>query len=406
MNTSCKLAQNHQSKYWKNKPIVMFGDRPRNVFEQIKSDNEIKEKCKSFTTLPDGYTWGKIDVSDPELNKVCDFLNKHYCRGSESEYIVSYDQDRLRWELYNGYFLTVLNQTGDIIGTVGYSFKTVQLGDSKHTITEPMYLCCLKQYRGTGIAKVLIDEVIRQSASYGVTKGVFNTNRVVTKPMATIRQYSRPLNYKKLREHDFVEVHGVDDDMIHNKLKINLKPDKRYVVAEKTDENIDIVHKLYNEYMSTFTVHNVLSRDEIIHYFFDGRYVKTLLVTDQDKVVDFITYYFYDIVDTNKTESDNIIKASNILMYSSNSTRVDLLFINALKQISYDKIHIVYINDVMHNNDVILSNIKNADEDTDDEEEGASYDMNIVKTAKKTFLSAFNINIEPLKQNMVSWLIF
>ena len=62
--------------------------------------------------------------------------------------------------------------------------------------------------------------------------------------------------------------------------------------------------------------------------------------------------------------------------------------------------------DMMHSNTIILSNIKNADEDTDDEEENAIYDMNIVKTEKKIFMNLFNWRCEPFKQNMVSWLLF
>jgi len=93
-------------------------------------------------------------------------------------------------------------------------------------------------------------------------------------------------------------------------------------------------------------------------------------------------------------------------MYSANNVRSDLLFINILKQISYDKIHVIYINDMMHSNEAILSNVKNADEDTDDEEETAVFDMNIVKTSKKTFITLYNIECESLKQTMVSWLIF
>ena len=93
-------------------------------------------------------------------------------------------------------------------------------------------------------------------------------------------------------------------------------------------------------------------------------------------------------------------------MYSSNNVRVDILFINILKHLSYEKNHIVYIPDMMHSNDAILSKIKNVDEDTDDEEEHANYDLSIVKTAKKTFVNLFNWKCEKLKQNMISWLLF
>ncbi|VBB17873.1 glycylpeptide N-tetradecanoyltransferase 1 [Yasminevirus sp. GU-2018] len=411
MSRSYIEAKTHQSKYWKGKPVMKLSDRATTVRE-IKKDTDMEKfKRPTETNLPTGYTWGVIDVCDSEkMQVVCDLLNQHYRRGSESEYIVKYDPDRISWEMcHKGYFLTVNDQSGNPVGVIGFTYRTLQLEEQRYSVVEPMYMCCEKKYRGTGIAKVLMDETVRRSTLTGINKGVFCTNVIVSKPIATIRQYSRPLNYKKLREHDFIDIAGVDDDDAHAKTKINLKPNKKYVVAKKTDENVNIVYDLYKKFMSTFNVSAVLTKIEVENYMFDEKYVKTLLVYDEegDKPVDFITYNFYDIIDTNKTAGeDNVIKVANILMYSSNCVRPDLLMINVLKQISYDKIHIVYLNDMMHSNEAILSNVKNGDEDTDDDERGAAYDMNLIRTRRKTFLNLFNIESGVYKQTMVSWLIF
>lgn len=420
MSTSYEDAKTRQSKYWKNRPVMKVNERIINV-KQIQNDSDMEKtyRCDNWTKLPYGYSWEKIDICDYEnMIKVCDFLSSHYRRGTDSDYIIKYDVDRINWEMcHKGYFLLVNNkrdEKNDIAGVIGFTYRTVQLMSNRYTVTEPMYMCCSKQYKGTGIPKVLMDEVVRQSMLFYINKGIFCNNRIVSRPVATIRQYSRPLNYKKLREHDFIEISGVDDDVVHQKTKINLKPNRRYVIAEKTEENIDIIYDMYNQYMLTFNLHMVLTKKEIENYMFDDKYVKTVFVMSEDtphRPIDFVTYNFYDIIDTTidsntETTKDNIIKAANILMYSSNNVRSDLLFINILKQISYDKIHIVYINDMMHSNEAILSNVKNADEDTDDEEETAAYDMNIVKTLKKTFITLYNIECESLKQTMVSWFLF
>lgn len=416
MSTSYSEAKTKSTKYWKTKPIMKITDRITAV-KQICSDSEIEKKYArdEWTKLPENYSWEKIDISDyPNMNKVCKFLSEHYQRGSESDYIIKYTIEQINWEMnHKGYFLIVNDNKNNIVGTIGFTNRTVQLMDNKYTCAEPIYMCCPKKYKGTGISKVLMDEISRQSILVGINKGIFCDNRIVTRPVATIRQYSRPLNYKKLREHDFIEISGVDDDIVHTKTKINIRPNRRYVVAEKTQENIDIVHSLYKQYMETFNLYMILSKTDIENYMFDNRYVKTIIVMSEEepsKPIDFISYNFYDIVnttiDTTKSDLDNIIKTANILMYSSNVVRTDILFINILKQISFDKIHVVYINDMMHSNEAILSNIKNADEDTEDEEENAAYDMNIIKTCKKTFISLYNLECESLKQTMVSWLLF
>jgi len=414
MSKSYAEVKDLKSKYWNNKPVMNL-DEKNYVSKQIDNNLDAYKK-NELTKLPVGYFWEKINLGDQEkMTNVVNFLTAHYDRGGlDPSYIIKYDPDRLRWEMNNvGYFLTVCKQNtvpkendSPIVGLVGFTFRTVQINSDRMTMTEPMYMCCSKLYRKKGLAKVLMDETIRQSSLLGLDKGIFCDNRIVPKPVATIRQYSRPLNYKKLRENDFIEICGVDDEVVHNRTRINLRPNPKYIVAVKNEKNIDTVYQLYNKFVKSFNLHMVLSKNEVENFFFNDKYVKTVIVNDENNLpVDFIAYSFYDIYNLGKTEN-NVVKASNILMYSSNETRADLLFINVLKQISADKIQIVYINDIMHNNEVILSKIKNADEDTDDEEENAVYDMGIVKIGKKTFINLFNWKCGTFRQDMVSWLIF
>jgi glycylpeptide N-tetradecanoyltransferase len=370
--------------------------------------SDTSNKPKLITELPNGYTWNKIDICDEKnMSFISSFLTKYYKRGSNSQYTVIYTNDLIRWQMCNtGYFMTVNDSNNIIVGLIGYTHRTMQLYSNRMTITEPLYMCCLPNYRNKGIARVLMDETIRQSAMLGIDKGLFCNNRIVPTPVATIRQYSRPLNYKKLREHGFIEINGVNDDLAHDRTRVKLRPTDRYIVAEKTEDNINIVYRLYNEYMNTFNLHIVMTKHELVNYLFNEKYVKTILVLDETKnVVDFISYNFYDIINPNK-ETDNEIRTANILMYSALETRIDVLFINVLKHINMDKIYLLYINDMMHTNNAILSNLKLSTDDTDDEEENATYDFNIVKTAKKTFINLYNWKCEKFKQNMVSWLIF
>lgn len=416
MSKNYAETKTSSTKYWKSKPVMRL-DEKIYTSEQIYTSDEIAKKYKKIepTKLPTGYQWKKIDIcDDSNMKDVSTFLSTHYRRGTESMYIVQYDPDRLRWEMnHAGYFLTVVDANNSIVGLIGFTYRTVQIFSDVNTMIEPMYMCCEKKYRKTGIAKVLMDETIRQSIINGIDKGVFCDNRIVPKPIATFRQYSRPINYKKLRENDFVEIGGVDDETVHNKTKINLKPNKRYVFAENNKENIDLVYDLYNRYMNSFSFHMILSKKDIENYLFNEKYAKTyIIMSDSEETseggrpIDFVTYNYYDIINTENKTSDNIIKAANVLMYSSNEARPDVIFINLLKQLSFDKIHIVYVMDMMHSNKIILSNVKNADEDTDDEEENAVYDMNMIKSNKKFFLNLFNWKCNTLTQNMASWLLF
>jgi hypothetical protein len=409
-------AKNKTFTYWKTKPVMTMTEKTYSSCQISSNFN----KNNKLTMLPIGYKWKTIDVcDDTQMKLVCDFLTENYKRGTESTYITEFNSDKLRWEMNNnGYFLCVISEKNntkkdndekdcdDIIGAIGFTYRTVQIYNNKITATEPIYMCCKKEYRHKGISKVLIDETVRQSNMHGINNGIFCTNKIVPKPVATIRQYSRPLNYKKLRENDFISIAGVDDDSVHNKTKIALRPNKKYTIAKNTPNNVNIAYELYKEYMKTFNLHMVMTPNDIENYFFNEKYARTLFILDdKDVPVDFVTYNFYDIVNTEKSEN-NVIKACNFLMYTSNKTRADLIFINTLKQMAEDKMHIVYINDMMHSNEIILSSLRDSCEDTDDEEADAVYDNNIVKTMKKTYINMYNWKCNSLKQNMVSWLLF
>jgi hypothetical protein len=444
MSRNFEDAKKHKSKYWKNKPVMKY-DEKIYISKQILNDQETEKfKLDNLTKLPDGYEWKTIDINNNDMMlQVSDFLTENFKRGTESTYILKYDPQRLQWEMNNkGYFNTITHEN-KIIALIGVTTRLVQIQSDTVEMVEPMYMCCEKKFREKGIAKVLMDETIRISALNNKKVGVFCDNRIVYKPVCTLRQYSRPINYKKLRENEFVEICGIDDEIVHSKTKINLKPNKYYVVAEKTDENIQIVYNLYKKYMEAFGLHMVLTKQDIEHYMFNDKYVKTMLIMRKNEKnpdvvnfdpIDFVTYNFYDLINTNKNiaepdtseakdleikdleikdldlkekpQTSNIVKVANLFMYSSNNVRTDLIFINLLKQVAYDKIHIIYIMDMMHNNETILSNVKEGDKDTDDEEQNATYDMNIVKTGKKLFINLFNWKCESFNQNMVSWLTF
>ncbi len=417
-------AKEKKYTYWKNKPVSKLGDKVHTsdvIDKQPESQFITKYKKDQYTELVSGYSWEKIELGDTErMNVVGTFLTKNYMNNMKSQFIITYDAEFLRWKLnQSGYFLAVLDQSKNMCGLIGYSFKNLQIADNQKLICEPVFMCVDPKYRTKGVSKVLMDETIRQSLMMGVNSGFFCTDRIVPSPIGTLRHYSRPLNYKLLLENKFMEIDNVNIDVAHERSKIKLAPNPNYRLAQKTPENIQLVHDFYTEQMKTYSLHMIMSLKDIENYFFDERYVRTYLVyeiaesshssknkgkkktvdtTVTTVPVDFVSYNFYDVL--NNT-NNNIIKASNILMYTSLKTRSDLIIINILKQISFDKCHVVYMSDMMQNSDVLLSNLKTSDQDTDDEEENAIYDLNFLKTGKKTFINLFNWKCAQLTQNMI-----
>jgi hypothetical protein len=408
MAVSFREAEKKEYTFWKSKPVQKIANK-HILSEQIKSGDHIREKYSKINKLPPDYEWHQVDISDDKISIVCDFLNDNYRSGCVSLINV----DKVRWEtMGKGFFVCVRQiDTQEIVGCIGITARFLQINSDSKLTAEPIYLCCSGDIRDAGMPQVMINELIRRaSPTYDV--GSFCTDRIIPTPVATIRYYSRPLNYKYLKANDFVSVGDVDDDVAHDQIKIKLKPAKSVYFAEKTDKNVMLVLKLYTEYMKSFNIHHILNLEEIENYFFDDRFVRTVFYENgSGEIVDFLCYRFYTIVNTDRivTEDDkygNRIEASNIFMYSSNYIRPDILIMNAFKICAREKRHLMYVPDMMGSNEIILSPVKKSDEDTLDEEDNALFDQHMVKSRKKQFINLFNWKAPQMTQEMVSYLIF
>lgn len=390
------------SQYWKSKPIM---NKNKNYHTtKLINDNFDKDVMQDETKLPQGFNWSKVDLNSSELQTISEFITNNYNDENDKFYRI-YTEDSIRYEMNNlGFFLNVTNKNNIIVGTIGITFRMCEIGGESKSIVQPLFMCVHKKCRNRGIAKVLMDEAIRQSKQYKYNKGVFLNTTKTLKTVARVRYYSRPLNYRYLKENNFVTISSTDEDQLHMKLKIKLKPNKQYVFAENNEETIDKIYELYNEYSRSFYLRQKLSKHDIKNYLLNSDFCRTLLVkNDKGEYVDFISYNTYDIVNR---ETNNTIRCANILTYSSNVTRADLLIINAMKQISFDKYHVLYVPDMMHTNDVLLTSTKYGDEDSDDEDAKASMDLNFIRSKKRYYLNLFNLECPQLKQNNFSYLSF
>lgn len=389
------------SQYWKSKPVM---NKDKNYYStKLINVNLDKDITHDETKLPQGFYWNKVNLNSQEFSLVSQFLTQHY--NDDEKFYRVYSEDLIRYEMNNtGFFLNVHNKKGIIVGTIGITFRMCEISGETKSIIQSMFLCVHKKCREKGIARVLMDEAIRQSKQYKYNKGVFLNTVNVIKPVARIRYYSRPLDYKHLKNNGFISMSSNDDDQIHMKLKIKLKPNKKYVIAENNEETIDKIYDMYEEYTKSFYLRQKLSKHDIKNYLLNSDFCQTLLVKNtEDEIIDFISYNTYDVINR---ENDDIVKCANVLTYSSNNVRPDLLIINLMKQVSYDKFHVLYLPDTMHTSDVLLTSARYGEEDSDEEDAKASMDLNFIRSKKRYYFNLYNLECQQIKQNNFSWLSF
>lgn len=399
---SYKHESGRRSVYWKNHPVMRFNERvnretlisPKETLLERYVDNKLAK-------LPDGFHWYETDTVDNRLTgPIIDFIQKN----DDSTFRQILDHHMILWKMgINGKFVSIVDDKQQICGTIGFNWGSIQLGEIDRLVCIPYYFVIDPSYRGSGMAKVLMDRVIANSFKFGIDAGCFATNRMVSAPIVQLRHYLRPLNYKYLVERKFIDIEDVDQEIAHNRTKIRLKPNPLYIRAESTEQNVRKVYELYERQRTNYYLSRKLSIDEIQNYFFDEKYCTTLLVHDDSNPtgdpIDFIAYHTYVVIGADQME----IRCADIIQYSTQKTREDILIINALKQISMDGIHIVNMTDQQNSDDVLLCTSHLANEDTDDEERTAVYDLNFIKSSKKTMINLFNLKGTLIRPNMVSW---
>jgi hypothetical protein len=427
MSRSYSEAKESVSTYWKKKPVLQMGCA-YTTNEVI--DNELSEKVsKKEIELPKGYQWKTIDVSDSEFIKLADFIKVNQKRTNDQHFLSDYTAESIVWQMGGrGKFIVIEYEGKDesnlqICSCIGYTSMNVQIYDETKLMTVPFFLTVGTKYRSRGMSKLLIDRLIIESARLGIMCGCFATNKIVPSPIVQLRHYSRPLNYEYLYENGFVDIDDVSVEVAHEKTRIRLRPPPNYLIAKRTPENIEEVHRIYCESMKSYSLHICLSLEDIEHYFFNDKFCKVILIYkfveetktksgtsipvkyETMKPVDFLAYNFFDIINT-KNVDHNRIKCANILMYSSLKTREDIVVINSIKHISLDGMDVVQMSDQMNSTEVLLTSSKYANEDTDEEDENSVYDLHFLKTEKKTMINLFNWKCNLMKPGMVSWLTF
>jgi len=403
ISRSYKFATERKSIYWKNKPVMRFNEKVFHESEIIPLNTMPKKYTDDkLTVLPDNFQWRETDQEDElTMKPIIDLINEN----DLNEFRQLVDHQAIEWKMGNGgKFISIVDDQQKICGTIGFNMATIGLGELEKLVCVPYYFVIDHQYRESGMAKVLMDRLINYSFKFGVDAGCFSTNRIISAPIVQLRHYFRPLNYKYLMERKFIDIEDVDQEVAHNRTKIRLKPNPLYVRAELNEKNLQTVYELYKKQRTTYYLSRKLNIDEIQNYFFNNKYCTTLLVYDEKnpngEAIDFVSYTTYSVVGKDLME----IRCADIIQYSTHKTREDVLIMNTLKQISMDGIHIVNMTDQQNSSEVLLSTSHYANEDTDDEERTAVYDLNFIKSSKKTMINLFNLKGTLIRPNMVSWL--
>lgn len=391
-------------QFWKNKPVSSFDEM--SLGSQKIEDDLSKRRVygeKTPIKLPDSMKWVTIDLEDSVMmDTVVSFLRMYYLIDVKKKFKLDYTADFIKWALGNdGIMIAIVTKDNNTIcGIIGTSFKTMTIFNKIEKFAVVDFLCSHPFYRKKKIAFTLIDEIVRRIVSNGVHQGCFTTERCVPSPTTVIRYYHRPINYIKLQKYGFTDVGGKPDKVQE---KFTIKGVLPSNCVPMTPDHIQHITKLHKKFMSRFNIYCNYSEDDMKHLLLNNNYVKSYVITENEQIVDFLSYYLLPYFMDNENDK---INAAYLFLYSCNNISNDTMIENILKICNNNGIDILNVTDTGTMSDALLTKDIGNDDDSDIESYEHVYEHKFLKGSGKLHFNFFNWKCPTVKPKQISWVTF
>ena len=394
-------GKKYSYNFWKNKPVQKF-DQMSVCSEQIEDDLQKRAVYGNNESikLPESMKWIEIDMNDNEsLQKVIDFLKLYYVK---NKFRSDYTSDFLRWVISSdGFMIAIVDKlSNSICGTIGASIKHITVFDKTEKFGNVNFLCAHPMYRKKKIAFTLIDEAVRRIVKRGVNRGCFTTERCVPTPITVMRYYHRPINYLKLQKYGFCDAGG-NPEIVHKKFEV--KNEFPLNCNKMNNTHIKECYKLYRLFISRFNVYCEYSEEEFENMLIDNKFVKSYVVVENDKVVDFMSYY---VLPYSIENVDEQINCAYLFLHSCNKITGGDMVEKMFQILKINEMDLLHVTDTMLMSDVLLTKeLKNA-QNSDADDYDNVFEHKFLKGNGKLHFNLFNWKCPEIKPRQISWFSF
>ena len=317
-----KCKKIYKSNFWiKQIDINEFKTKNSNLF------------TKNLIPIPEKYIVHNLNIFDNYEDKslVYYFIKNNYLKNQY--YTIDYLQWRFKYS--NKKFMIGLFKKNkknkknliknDLLGTIFACPITLCIGnDTNVNVLYISFLCVKKELRGTGIAPILISEMVRRWKS--AKQYLFSFFIIDDKPLPN-------MSIEKKILYNYLPITRLNSNNKHNKNTSKNIIFKR--INDSDDKNINIAHKLFLKLSKNeWAVFQNLNIDEFKHYLFNDK-------------LRIMTYFIL-----NKDDNSNIGLISTIHNYMNNKDRKKIYDKNGyiVKDIGVSFIQFILIDKNIHKN--------------------------------------------------------
>jgi len=335
--------------FWNNKPIMKKEEFVNSKIENISLRKVYGDKP---LILPDGYEWKELTDQDIGINT----------HGKP-------------------YLIIGIVMLDKLIGYIGGIEETVKIRDKDVVLINVVVMKSI--LHGEHISVVLIDEFARRCIHKGYDVGIFFSNKKLYNPVCCINVYERIIDMAYLKKSNYK--HQL----------INLK-EEMFSVRESIPENciliddsdLDVLYKLYKEYVVKFSIYNIFGIDEFKDIFSNkNKNIRTYKILRDDKIVDFISCII---------ENDDSVVKCRLLMYTANYETLNTIIMILIKIAKKLECHIVQVADMWEMGKTLLSR--------NDAKDDEVFEFKFSKFETR-YLHLFNWKCEKIRFDQLSFVI-
>ncbi|AYV78241.1 MAG: N-myristoyltransferase [Edafosvirus sp.] len=348
-------ANKKQYKFWNTQPVVKLNefivkDGP---VVQIEQNNIPQEEYK----ISDNYRWEVLDLNnEDDLDKITKFIQKNYIENESSKFRLFYTKEFIKWAISNQSYCLGASviANGRLGGFISARITNLQVNDNIIKAGEVNFLCVHPELRAKGMAPLLIKELNRRLNLQNIYQGYYTAERYVPKPFASMKYLHRPLNYKKLLDLEFIaEDKKAKIKNILTFYAVNDKMESKFVKMER--EHMVDAHKILTEYMEKYNFHHIYTYEEFEHCFQNSDIMKSYVVIEDNKVVDFASYYKLQslVIDENLKQKHKFINAAYLYMYTSQQTTSFSIIKNLLIAAKLEGLDVFNATNIMENENIL-----------------------------------------------------
>ncbi|XP_031560951.1 glycylpeptide N-tetradecanoyltransferase 2-like [Actinia tenebrosa] len=292
-------AKKKKYKFWDTQPVPKLDEEVREFgpIEEDKPTSEIRQECYS---LPDGFEWDTLDISNPDvLKELYTLLNENYVEDDDNMFRFDYSSEFLLWALkppgwkQQWHCGVRVASNKKLVGFISAIPAHVRIYDKTMLMVEINFLCVHKKLRSKRVAPVLIREITRRVNIEGIFQAVYTAGVVLPKPVACCRYWHRSLNPKKLIDVKFS--HLSRNMTMQRTLKLYRLPEKPETSGIKllSEDTMLGAFKVVSKYLKKFDLAPEFTEEEFRHWFTPrpGIIDSYSVQDDDDTVTGFISFY-------------------------------------------------------------------------------------------------------------------